>query len=106
MKELTPEQIQENWNKLVQLVEDTFEGERKENLLKMYEYFEDRMCVAPASGKPSINKVIRRLDEFISDGFNIKGNHSIKEYRKEPSTKNCKWCEYKNKPDLCDRKVG
>ncbi len=53
MKELTPEQIQENWNKLVQLVEDTFEGERKENLLKMYEYFEDRMCVAPASGKPN-----------------------------------------------------
>ena len=35
MKELTPEQIQENWNKLVQLVEDTFEGERKENLLKI-----------------------------------------------------------------------
>ena len=32
MKELTPEQIQENWNKLVQLVEDTFEGERKEGL--------------------------------------------------------------------------
>ena len=53
MKELTPEQIQENWNKLIQLVEDTFEGERKENLLKMYEYFEDRMCVAPASGKPN-----------------------------------------------------
>ena len=44
MKELTPEQIQENWNKLIQLVEDTFEGERKENLLKMYEYFEDK-CV-------------------------------------------------------------
>ena len=53
MKELTPEQIQENWNKLGQLVEDTFEGERKENLLIMYEYFEDRMCVAPASGKPN-----------------------------------------------------
>ena len=25
------EQIQENWNKLIQLIEDTFEGERKED---------------------------------------------------------------------------
>ena len=51
MKQLTPEQIVENWNKLIQLVEDTFDGERKEKLLKMYSHFEDRMSVAPASGK-------------------------------------------------------
>ena len=51
MKQLTPEQIVENWNKLIQLVEDTFDGERKEKLLKMYNHFEDRMSVAPASGK-------------------------------------------------------
>ena len=50
MKQLTPEQIVENWNKLIQLVEDTFDGERKEKLLKMYSHFEDRMSVAPASG--------------------------------------------------------
>ena len=51
MIEFTPEQIQENWNKLIQLIEDTFEGERKEKLLEMYSHFEDRMCVAPASGQ-------------------------------------------------------
>ena len=51
MKELTPEQIQENWDKLVELVNDTFEGERLEKLLEMYDYFEERMCLAPASGK-------------------------------------------------------
>ena len=51
MKELTPEQIQENWNKLIKLIDDTFEGDRLENLKTMYTYFEDRMCVAPASGK-------------------------------------------------------
>ena len=53
MKELTPEQIQENWNKLIELVKDTFEeeSERREKLLKMYHYFEERMCLAPASGK-------------------------------------------------------
>jgi|TARA_R110002096_G_scaffold206162_1_gene392247 hypothetical protein len=50
-KELTPEQIQENWKQLIQLVEDNFTGERLEKLLKMYDYFEERMCMAPASGK-------------------------------------------------------
>ncbi len=51
MKELTPEQIQDNWNKLMKLIDDTFEGDRLKNLKDMYTYFEDRMCVAPASGK-------------------------------------------------------
>ena len=53
MKELTPEQIQENWNKLIELVKDTFEeeSERREKLLNMYHYFEERMSLAPASGK-------------------------------------------------------
>ena len=51
MKELTPEQIQENWDKLIQLIRDNFSGERLERLLKMYDYFEERMCLAPASGK-------------------------------------------------------
>ena len=53
MKELTPEQIQENWEKLIQIIKDTFEegSERREKLLNMYHYFEERMCMTPASGK-------------------------------------------------------
>ena len=51
MKQLTEQQIVDNWNKLMKLIEDTFEGERKEKLLKMYKYFENRMSIAPASGK-------------------------------------------------------
>ena len=55
MKELTPEQIHENWVKLINLIKDTFSEEypdnRREKLLNMYQYFEDRMCVAPASGR-------------------------------------------------------
>ncbi len=47
---LTAEQIQENWDELIQIVEDTFEGERKELLLKMYGDFKDRGMFAPASG--------------------------------------------------------
>jgi len=51
MKQLTEKQIIENWENLMKLIEDTFDGERKERLLAMYKYFEDRMSVAPASGK-------------------------------------------------------
>ena len=55
MKELTPEQIHENWVKLINLIKDTFPEDypnnRREKLLNMYQYFEDRMCVAPASGR-------------------------------------------------------
>ena len=50
-KELTPELIQHNWNNLMRLIEVNFSGERLEKLLHMYEYFEERMAVAPASGK-------------------------------------------------------
>jgi hypothetical protein len=48
---LKAEQIEQNWNKLIQLIEDNFEGERKENLLKMYNHLKDRMMFAPASSK-------------------------------------------------------
>ena len=48
---LTPEQIQNNWNKLIQLIKDSFEGERKEKLLTMYNHFQDRMMIAPASSQ-------------------------------------------------------
>ena len=59
---------------------------------------------SPASGKPSINKVMNRLDEFITDCFDENGMLIEKDYFKNVSTKNCKYCEFKDKPDLCDRK--
>ena len=49
MKELKLSEIQKNWDRLRNLINNTFEGERLEKLNKMYDYFEDRMCVAPAS---------------------------------------------------------
>ena len=51
MKELTPEQIQHNWGNLLQLIDVNFSGERLEKLNTMYDYFEERMMFAPASGK-------------------------------------------------------
>ena len=58
MKQLSEKQILDNWNKLIQLIEDTFSGERKEKLLEMYKYFEDRMSVAPASGKAAYHNAM------------------------------------------------
>ena len=51
MKKLTADEIQKNWDKLITIINETFDGDRKENLLKMYDYFQDRMCLAPASAK-------------------------------------------------------
>ena len=50
MKKLNEIQLKENWDKLLNLVSEVFSGERKEKLLKMYNYFEERMMFAPASG--------------------------------------------------------
>ena len=45
MKQLTETQLVDNWNKLLQLIEDTFEGERKDRLLEMYKFFEDNYSI-------------------------------------------------------------
>ena len=47
MGELIEQQITDNWNDLRTIINNTFEGERLEKLNKMYDYFEDRMVVAP-----------------------------------------------------------
>jgi hypothetical protein len=51
MKDLTAEQLQENYDKLIQIINDTFDGDKRDNLLKMNEHFKVRIMSAPASGK-------------------------------------------------------
>ena len=51
MKKLSAEQMQNNWKKLLDTIEGFISDDRKENLLKMYKDFEERMMFAPASGK-------------------------------------------------------
>ncbi len=50
---LTEQQLLDNYTKLRNIVNETFTGERLDNLNKMYDFFEDRTIVAPASGKPN-----------------------------------------------------
>jgi len=51
MRKLSAEQIQDNWKKLLDTIEGFIGDDRKENLLKMYKHFEERMMFAPASGR-------------------------------------------------------
>ena len=51
MKQLTEQQITDNWKDLRTIINNTFSGDRLEKLNKMYDDFEDRMVVAPASAK-------------------------------------------------------
>jgi hypothetical protein len=59
---------------------------------------------SPASGKPSVNKVMNSLNQFIDESF-ISGEYNLKHtYIKRPSKKNCKWCAF-NQTEHCDSGV-
>ena len=47
---LTEDQLLQNWNDLMRVIDQNFEGERKTKLRAMYESFQERMMFAPASG--------------------------------------------------------
>ena len=50
---------------------------------------------SPASGKPSMNKVAKRLDTFIDLAFDDEGNRISENIIPTPSKKACKWCEFR-----------
>lgn len=46
---LKPEQIVENWNKLISIIEKYIEGDRKQQLIDFYNQYEERIGFMPAS---------------------------------------------------------
>lgn len=48
---LTVEDLEQKWQALTEFIETTFKDERKEKLMEIYTYFQDRMLLAPASAK-------------------------------------------------------
>lgn len=48
---LTAEQIQENWEKLMNIISEEISGERKDKLIGFYTKYEDRLSLMPASYK-------------------------------------------------------
>ena len=58
----------------------------------------------PANGKPSINKVLNNLNQFIKESF-IDGEYNTQHiYMKQPSKKNCRFCVF-NQTEYCDAGV-
>ena len=58
----------------------------------------------PASGKPSMNKVIKGLDLFLDVAFDNEGKHNTDKIFALPSKKACKWCEFR-KTEYCSEGV-
>ena len=66
----------------------------KRRLYENIAYPQKRIQVfTPASGKPSINKVMTRLDEFMSECYDEDGNIIDKDYQKCEKHKKCRLCK-------------
>lgn len=51
MKQMTEKEILSNWQKFIAIVDKEFSGDRKDKIVKMVDFFQDRMILAPASSK-------------------------------------------------------
>ena len=75
----------------------------KRKLWKNTDYPQKRVQkFVPASGKPSINQVVKRLEEFMKECFTFDGEHNTEHiYSKQASKKNCRFCDF-NQTEFCD----
>lgn len=58
----------------------------------------------PPNKTPSLNKNWDRFQLFVDSAFDDEGNY-ITEQSPKPSKDACKWCKFKDKPDLCSVSV-
>ena len=66
----------------------------KRKLYENIQYPQKRIQVfQPASGKPSINKVMTRLQEFIDECYDEDGNIIAHDYQKCEKFKKCRLCK-------------
>ena len=86
MKQLTPEEIQHNWDNLRQVIDVNFTGERLERLNEMYDFFEERMCLAPASGREHFHNAhpggyvehVLHITQFVQQIYRLWGQNGAK----------------------------
>jgi hypothetical protein len=57
----------------------------------------------PASGKNKRKQAVENFQSFIKDCFDDSGKPQLKSYLKNVGESSCKWCPYKDSPDLCDK---
>ena len=61
----------------------------------------------PASGKPTRNKLDKSIEAFVANCFNEDGSYNTEGNFPAVAGKNnkhCKYCDFRDKPELCDRK--
>jgi len=58
----------------------------------------------PANGKSKVHQAEQRLINFIKECFNVDGTAKEKIHTKVFSNNNCRFCPFKDRPDLCDKK--
>ena len=79
----------------------------KRKLIDGYMYPQKRIqSFVPASGTPTRRKLIKEIDSFVAAGFNADGTHKTDgnfPARAEKGLKNCRWCEFADKPLLCPK---
>ena len=89
----TAEQLQENFDKLISYIDKYFEGDRKEQLKKLYMDHEERLLLMPASGNINyhncfpggyVDHVIRVIDMAITvnevwESYGANMNHTQEE---------------------------
>ena len=60
----------------------------------------------PPSAGVSINKTFKVVDVFIDECFNDDGSYNTeREYKKLGVNNKCKWCEFADKPEYCDKEI-
>tara|TARA_A100001515_G_scaffold138346_2_gene131821 strand:+ start:46 stop:978 length:933 start_codon:yes stop_codon:yes gene_type:complete len=59
----------------------------------------------PASGKPTRNKLAKSIQSFVELNFHADGSYRDKDFAAVAgkNNKNCKWCEFKDRLDLCPK---
>lgn len=62
--------------------------------------------VEPASGKIKIKKAVEAVNKFVEEVFDEDGEYIRKNYQKNPSEWNCKFCNYVNQLNLCPEGIN
>ena len=57
----------------------------------------------PASGKTKRKQAVEKMESFIKDCFDEFGKPQVKSYLKQVGESSCKWCPYRDKPELCNK---
>jgi hypothetical protein len=78
----------------------------KRKLYENVDYYQKRFQkVKPASGKPSIGKVLRTFEAFLDAAFDESGAYKTERNYiavAGKNKKNCRWCEFADQPEHCD----